>query len=122
MEFGISGQGFNNPFNSFGFGAFNTNIKTCGNCEYTDGMCYTSNPPKRKCTIDKNYYDYGHKCHFKFAPVIEGKWNQIQRWATKAKYQCSVCGRTIMSAVRVNMEKYPYCHCGAKMSEGEVLR
>ena len=49
------------------------------------------------------------------APVIHGQWEQVQRWATKAKYRCSVCGREIMSAVKVNIEKYPYCHCGAKM-------
>lgn len=53
----------------------------------------------------------------KFVELIEGKWEQIQRWATKAKYRCSVCGREIMSATKVNMEKYPYCHCGAKMSD-----
>lgn len=46
-----------------------------------------------------------------------GKWEQIQLWATKAKYRCSACGREIMSATKVNMEKYPYCHCGAKMSD-----
>ena len=47
--------------------------------------------------------------------VVHGRWEQVQRWATKAKYRCSVCGREIMSAVKVNIEKYPYCHCGAKM-------
>ena len=47
--------------------------------------------------------------------VVHGRWEQVQRWATKAKYRCSVCGREIMSAVNVNIEKYPYCHCGAKM-------
>ncbi len=47
--------------------------------------------------------------------VVHGRWEQVQRWATKAKYRCSVCGREIMSATKVNVEKYPYCHCGAKM-------
>lgn len=47
--------------------------------------------------------------------VVHGRWDQVQRWATKAKYRCSACGREIMSAVKVNVEKYPYCHCGAKM-------
>jgi DNA-directed RNA polymerase subunit RPC12/RpoP len=47
--------------------------------------------------------------------VVHGRWEQVQRWATKARYRCSVCGREIMSAVKVNIEKYPYCHCGAKM-------
>lgn len=47
--------------------------------------------------------------------VVHGRWEQVQRWATKAKYRCSVCGREIMSATKVNIEKYPFCHCGAKM-------
>ena len=52
------------------------------------------------------------------APVVHGQWEQVKKWATKAKYRCSVCGREIMSAVKVNIEKYPYCHCGAKMDGG----
>lgn len=52
------------------------------------------------------------------APVVYGRWEQVKEWATKAKYRCSVCGREIMSAVKVNIEKYPYCHCGAKMDGG----
>ena len=49
--------------------------------------------------------------------VVHGQWEQVQRWATKAKYRCSVCGREIMSATTVNIAKYPYCHCGAKMED-----
>lgn len=52
------------------------------------------------------------------APVVHGRWEQVKEWATKAKHRCSVCGREIMSAVKVNIEKYPYCHCGAKMDGG----
>ena len=52
------------------------------------------------------------------APVVHGRWEQVKEWATKVKYRCSVCGREIMSAVKVNIEKYPYCHCGAKMDGG----
>lgn len=52
------------------------------------------------------------------APVVHGRWEQVKEWATKAKYRCSVCGREIMSAVKVNIEEYPYCHCGAKMDGG----
>lgn len=54
--------------------------------------------------------------------VVHGRWEQVQRWATKAKYRCSVCGREIMSATKVNIEKYPYCHCGAKMDGEEKDR
>ena len=51
-------------------------------------------------------------------PVRHGRWEQVKSWSTKAKYRCSVCGREIMSAAKVNIEKYPYCHCGAKMDGG----
>ena len=67
---------------------------------------------KFDCLIDE------HHCvnpEAEFAPVVHGRWVQIKSWATKAKYRCSVCGREIMSANKVNMEKYTYCHCGAKM-------
>ena len=47
--------------------------------------------------------------------LMHGRWEKVQEWATKAKYRCSICGREIMSARVVNVEKYPYCHCGAKM-------
>ena len=117
MDLGISGFGAKESI--FGIFGFN-NIKTCSNCEHTDGLYYTSYPPKRKCTIDNNYYECNHQCHIKFVPVIEGKWEQVKCWETKAKYKYSVCGREIMSARKVNIEKYPYCHCGAKMSESEV--
>ena len=53
------------------------------------------------------------------APVRHGRWEKTKEWATKSKYRCSVCGREIMSAVKVNIEKYPYCHCGAKMDGGD---
>ena len=61
-----------------------------------------------------NGYKKGYEDGKKDA-VKQGQWEQVQRWATKAKYRCSVCGREIMSATKVNIEKYPYCHCGAYM-------
>lgn len=96
---------------------------TCNYCGFVKEcvLCEEDNKWKNLCKFDNNFYPQNHQCHFNLTPVIEGKWNQIDTWATKAKYQCSVCGRTIMSALKVNMEKYPYCHCGAKMSEGDVL-
>lgn len=94
---------------------------TCEHCNFINKCVLENNKWKYLCKFDNNYYPRNHQCHFNLTPVIEGKWNQIQRLATKAKYQCSVCGRTIMSAVKVNIEKYPYCHCGAKMSEGNML-
>ena len=36
--------------------------KTCAFCDKTDGLCYTSNPPKRKCTITGKFHEYDHIC------------------------------------------------------------
>lgn len=51
------------------------------------------------------------------APVVYGEWIAIEKWASKAQYKCSVCGRRIMASLDVAkvMGKYPYCNCGAKM-------
>ena len=35
----------------------------CGSCSLTDGMCYTSNPPKVKCTITNEFHLYGDECN-----------------------------------------------------------
>ena len=32
-------------------------------CPLTDGMCYTSNPPKCKCTITGEYHYYADECN-----------------------------------------------------------
>lgn len=34
----------------------------CGNCDKTDGLCCTSNPPKVKCTVTGNFHEYGDEC------------------------------------------------------------
>lgn len=36
--------------------------KTCGNCDKTDGMCYTSNPPQLRCKVTGEYHTYDHEC------------------------------------------------------------
>lgn len=36
---------------------------TCGMCPFNDGMCYTSNPPKRKCTITGEFHFYDDECN-----------------------------------------------------------
>lgn len=45
----------------------------CANCRFNDGMVYTSYPVKYRCTIDNNYYDGLHPCHFEFVPVVRCK-------------------------------------------------
>ncbi len=34
----------------------------CGNCDKTDGLCYTSYPPKVKCTITGKFHEYDDEC------------------------------------------------------------
>lgn len=52
-------------------------------------------------------------------PVVHGEWIVTEKWASKAQYKCSVCGRRIMASLDAAkvMGKYPYCNCGAKMEE-----
>lgn len=35
----------------------------CGSCPFNDGYCYTSLPPKVKCTITNEYHYYGDECN-----------------------------------------------------------
>ena len=35
----------------------------CGNCEYTDGCCYTSMPPQVKCIITNEFHYYDDECN-----------------------------------------------------------
>ena len=36
--------------------------RRCGNCDKTDGLVYTSNPPMRKCTITGKFHLYNDVC------------------------------------------------------------
>lgn len=42
---------------------YNSNTNHCGGCKYTDGLCYTSNPPKVKCTITGDFHYYDDECN-----------------------------------------------------------
>lgn len=46
---------------------------TCGLCNKTDGMCYTSDPPQVRCTITGNYHLYNDNCD------IVGAMNMVDR-------------------------------------------
>ncbi len=39
--------------------------KLCGQCNKTDGICYTSNPPKVKCTVTGEFHLYDDQCNIK---------------------------------------------------------
>ena len=51
--------------------------RTCGNCPFNDGLCYTSVSPKYKCTFDNNFYDGMHACHHELKPVIHAEWLRV---------------------------------------------
>lgn len=42
----------------------------CSNCRFNDGLVYTSNPPKYKCTFDNEFYAGYHTCHLDLTPVV----------------------------------------------------
>lgn len=46
---------------------------TCGMCPFTDGMCYTSNPPKRKCTITDEFHYYDDECNCEYSRLLKEK-------------------------------------------------
>lgn len=48
-------------------------------------------------------------------PVRRGKWIPMVVSGGRDSWKCSVCGRR----ARGKIENLPYCHCGAKMEEGE---
>lgn len=51
----------------------------------------------------------------------KGRWIKITTGAMREKYMCSICGRTIEEdgIERLVRIRYPFCHCGADMTEGE---
>nr|DAW02853.1 MAG TPA: zinc-ribbon containing domain protein [Caudoviricetes sp.] len=91
--------------------------RTCGNCPFNDGQCYTSLPPKYKCTFDNEFYDGAHECHYEFKPVIHAVWYEGDGYVDFVgedsfmfpTYRCSNCKCE---------EEYmsDWCpNCGAKM-------
>ena len=50
------------------------NYKTCSNCAHNDGMVYTSNPPKWKCTLTNEWHEGDFKCdNFADQALVYGK-------------------------------------------------
>ena len=46
---------------------------TCGACPFTDGVCYTSNPPKRKCIITGEFHYYDDECNCEYSRLLKEK-------------------------------------------------
>lgn len=89
------------------------NNTTCANCQYNDGVIYTSMPPQYKCTITNEFHHNNDKCDVKFAPIKHGHWiahdMSIKDVPTEA---CSECCEWSYGY------NEPYCQkCGAKMNE-----
>lgn len=92
----------------------------CANCCFTDGLCYTSYPPKYRCTFDNNFYNGFHACHLDLAPVVHATWYEGNGWLdydhddfdntiVRPTYICSNCKSEEDFAS-------DYCpNCGAKM-------
>jgi len=67
-------------------------IKTCGGCDKTDGVCYTSNPPKVKCTVTGNFHFYGDTCDcmsYQIADIPTFPNSQVMYQESN---QCEICG------------------------------
>lgn len=50
------------------------------------------------------------------APVVHGEWVLEDHDEYGKQYECSVCGRSIVTRGNVTPS---YCHCGAKMDGGK---
>lgn len=67
---------------------------TCGMCPFTDGMCYTSDPPKRKCTITGEFHYYDYECNCEYSRLLK----------EKEKSGESLIERFPDSAIRLNVD------------------
>ena len=82
-------------------------VRTCADCKYNDGFCYTSFPPHYKCTITNEFHFGDYECDIEFKPQIIGYWEDCSNG-----WMCSICHRD-------NSSDTEYCpHCGAKMRNG----
>lgn len=82
-------------------------MSKCAYCKYTDGVVYTSMPPKYKCTITGEYHLALDDCNVEFVPVKHGKWIWKDHYLV-----CSECGK--------ENDRKNYCpNCGSDMRGGE---
>ncbi len=95
----------------------------CAYCKYTDGVVYTSMPPKYKCTITGEYHFANDDCDVEFAPVKHGRWigHDIGSGERSIdKDECSECGARFYQIAETGCV-WKHCpNCGAKMDLDEV--
>ena len=99
--------------------------RTCCNCPFNDGMCYTSYPTKYRCTLDNNYYEGSHTCHFELAPVRHAKWVHAEDYDSLiySTWMCSSCNGKVYISLDVSPNDHGFTYCpmrGARM-DGEVV-
>lgn len=89
----------------------------CCNCDKTDGLVYTSLPPKVRCEISKRFHEMGDECEFEWKPIIHGRWT-YERFTNTNGGSYSVVWCSNCQAHMPWVTKY--CpNCGAKMDEVE---
>lgn len=91
---------------------------TCANCQYNDGVVYTSMPPQYKCTITNKFHRNNDKCDVEFAPVRHAHWTEEYLASTSGGFyqvfRCSNCQWDILGIFHPSN----YCpNCGAKMEK-----
>lgn len=100
------------------------NVRTCGNCSFNDGICYTSYPAKYRCTFDNGYYEGFHPCHFELMPVRYAKWIHMKDYDSPldSTWMCSGCEGKVITDYGDSPINHGFAHCphcGAKMDGGE---
>lgn len=70
-------------------------MKTCGNCDYTDGLIYTASNPQVKCSITGGFYSPDESC-----PVFNSqkqKENQAFWIGYNAESKTAICSKCYRS-------------------------
>lgn len=89
----------------------------CGNCDKTDGLVYTSLPPKVRCKVSNSFHEIGDECDIEWKPVVHGHWT-YERFTNTNGGSYSVVWCSNCQAHMPWVTKY--CpNCGAKMDEVE---
>ena len=67
----------------------------CGNCDKTDGLCYTSLPPQVKCTITGRFHKYDDECDCSATGVYNGDMKEGKLY-TPSGTKVSICTHCIV--------------------------
>lgn len=73
---------------------------TCGSCPYTDGLVYTSMPPKVKCIITGDFHEYAEECNCENARKVKENLDRYAEAKGESKLYSSSVGNdlTVTSA------------------------